>query len=377
MRARSIAIVAAAITASAIVPAASSSALTLTPTDPHRQCAWPIVYPGVGDGNYAFPDTNAAYFVQAAILDPGDRIIISGTDPKARYWSMQTYRFSTSSLLDSVNDVTVKAKGKAPKRTWTITVAPATEDKSKDPNVLSAAVWDGTPLSNVTVIMFRVYVSATAGSAGGALPTVTLKSASGTKPLTKKLAGCQGDQVGPPENRPVLEPLVGATARFARGDADSVYPSADTAYLGAQQAFDPNAILVVSGKAPRTRTDVRYWSLCQNVNAGTLPVVDCIRDDQVHLDAKGFFHIAVVAPGQITDEFDYRGVNFLDWSVESTSALPDAFLLYRNVLPSKNFAGAVSRVPLNGYADEHIGDYAPRITMMPIAEFEAKYRTAS
>ena len=354
-------------------------AVTLTPTDPGRQCGWPIAYPG--EGNYAYPDTNAAYFVQAAIINPGDRIVISGVHPKARYWSMQTYRFSDSTLLDSVNDVTVKSIGKGAKARWTLTVVPPGADKGRDPNVLTAAgAFDGVTFgSNITVIILRVYVSQTPDESGGPLPAVTLISGKGKSAKTTKLATCTPEQVGPPENRPVLEPAVGASSRFGRGASERFYPSADTSYLVAQQAYERDSIVVVTGKAPRIRKDVRYWSLCQNVNLGDLPVVDCLRDEQITLDSQGFYRIAVASTEQISraDRAAYGDVDFLDWGQPTAGSYADSFLLFRNVLPSNRFAGAISRVPVGAFADDHIGDYAPVLTVMSRAEFDSAFRTQS
>ena len=365
--------------AAAGLSVAPVQAITLTPTDPGRQCGWPIAYPG--EGNYAYPDTNAAYFVQAAILDPGDRIVISGVHPKARYWSMQTYRFSDSTLLDAVNDVTVKSTGKGATARWTLSVVPPTEDKGRDPNVLTAAgAFDGVTFgSNITVIMMRVYVSHTTTESGGPLPSVTLISGKGKAAKATKLARCTPAQVGPPENRPVLEPAVGASARFARGAAERFYPSADTAYLAAEQEYAADSIVVVTGKAPRIRKDVRYWSLCQNVNLGDLPVVDCLRDEQIHIDAEGNYRIAVASTEQISQQErdDYPDVDFLDWGAPIDGSYANAFLLFRNVLPHRTFAGAVSRVPVGAFADEHIGSYAPVLTVMPRAEFDAAFRAGS
>jgi len=351
--------------------------MMLTPTDPNRACGWPIAYPG--DANYAYPDTNAAYFVQAAIMDPGDSIVITGKDPKARYWSMQTYRFSDSTLLDSVNDETVKRRGKGSKARWTISVVPAGQDRGKDPNVLSAAEWTGADLSNLTVVMMRVYVSATTNLSGGPMPTVTLYSGTGASKKRTKLKTCRPAQVGPPENRPVLEPAEDVPSRFVRGGAERFYPSADTAYLAAQQAYDEDAVLVVTGKVPRIRKDVRYWSLCQNVNAGDLPVVDCLRDEQIDTDKDGFYRIAVVPDAQISEDerAAYPDVNFLDWGAAGDAGYDDAFLLFRNVLPNRKFRGAVSRVPVEKFAEDYIGDYAPVLTMIPRAEFDAQFRTGS
>jgi hypothetical protein len=68
-------------------------------------------------------------------------------------------------------------------------------------------------------------------------------------------------------------------------------------------------------------------------------------------------------------------VNFLSWSAQTGPNQPDAFLLYRNLLPKKSFAGAVTRVPYGQFAEEYIGDYAPRLESMTIAEFNAAFRT--
>lgn len=362
-------------------PVGPASSLTLTPTDPNRQCGWPIAYPG--GANYAFPDTSAAYFVQAAILDPGDEIIISGKDPRARYWSMQTYRFSDSTLIDSVNDVTVKRQGKrgAKAKRWTITVTSPDRDNGRDRNVLSGAGdFDGVNFgSNITVVMFRVYVSKTRNASGGPMPKVTVKSRDAAgKTVTTRLKTCTKDQVGLPENRPSLTAEEGLGMEFLRGPAARFYPSADTSYLVAQAPHRDDAILVMSGKAPRTPKDVRYWSVCQNVNAGDLPVVDCLRDEEIALTRDRRYAIAILTPEQRArvSAKDYPEVSFLDWGEQIDGAHADAFLVYRNILPSRKFSGSASRVPVLEPAAPVIGDYAPRLTYLTPSEFESTYGMA-
>jgi hypothetical protein len=357
-----------------VLTATPVASLVVTPTDPDRRCGWPIVYPG--DANYAYPDTSAAYFVQAAILAPGDEIVVTGKDPKARYWSLQTYRFSDSTLLDSVNDVTVRRVGRGASATWTIRIVAPAADTSRDPNVLrgAAAFKPGDPFgSNITVVMYRVYASTTATTSGGALPQVTLKDAA--KRTTERLTTCRPSQVGPPENRPVLEPAEGVGMNFVRGAAARFYPSADTAYLVAQAPYQAENILVMTGKAPRTPSEVRYWSVCQNINEGDLPVVDCVRDSEIKTNRAGRYAIAIVGEGQIPEEERrfYPGVTFLEWGDTSGVDVHDAFLLYRNILPNPRFRFAASKVPSAKRADRFIGEYAPRLTSVPIAQFRAEY----
>ena len=363
-----------------IAPATTSSALVLTPVDPDRQCAWPINYPGTA--NYAFPDTDAAYFIQAAILDPGDQIVITGKDPKARYWSLQTYRFSDSTVIDSVNDTTVKRRGKGKKRRWTVTVTSPDRDNGKNPNVLSGAgAFDGVNFgSNITVVMYRVYVSGTRSESGGSMPKVALKTrdANGKK-STIKLTECRGDQIGLPENRPSLEPGEGADMLFRRGPDARFYPSADTSYLVAQAEHRSDEILVMTGRAPRTPKDVRYWSICQNVNAGDLPVVDCLRDDLIALNDNRTYTVAIVT-GEQRDALQgtsTQDVSYLDWGSKVEGEYEDAFLIYRNILSRNRFTGSASRVPVLEPAEPIIGDYAPQLQRLSVEQFIAEYAAPS
>lgn len=362
----------AAVTAVSWATIASLSPSVTAATIPDdKGCAWPINYPG--GANYAYPDTNAAYFVTPIILDPGDRVVITGKDPKARYWSMQTYRFSDSTLIDSVNDVTVKRKGSGTKATWSVQVVRPEADTGKDPNVLAGAGdFDGTNFgSNLTVIMMRVYLGEKTIS-GGPLPTLTIESAAGKRVLRP----CKPAQVKPPARNPNMLPAVGVPDRFVRADGGRFYPSADAVYLVAQEAYDADRVLVITGRAPRTPQDTRYWSMCQNVNEGLLPVVACLRDNQVIVDRGGRYRIAVVSQAQVPTaaRSAYKGVTFLDWgAAKADGTYSDAFLLYRNILPSPSFAGSVDRVPYGAYGVDHIGDYAPTLSTMSRAEFDAQF----
>ena len=350
-----------------LTPAAQS--VVVLPADPARRCAWPVVYPV--DANYAWPDTHAAYINQAVLLGPGEKVVITGRDPKARYWSITTYNLQDREVIDRVNDATVKRQGKGAKTTWTVTVSP--RDNPRDPNSLksAAAYTYGDPVDQqkVTVIMYRVYLSQTKGYTGGPLPVVTLHHDDGLGKRTERLTPCVGDQIKPPDQPVDLDTAVGVPAEFVRAEGGRFYPSYDTSYLAAQVPYDPSRILVVTGKAPRVPRQVRYWSLCQNVNAGDLPVVDCASDEDITL-TDGRYTIAVVGPGQVPDRSRYPGVTFVEWTdpAETPADIPDAFLIWRNILPAKSFPYAVDKVPLGEPASPTMGDYAPVISHMTLEQ---------
>lgn len=364
---RGVVVTAASVLVLGLTPAAQS--VVVLPPSPAPRCAWSVVYPL--DANYAWPDTNAAYINQAVLLGAGEKVVITGRDPKARYWSITTYNLEDREVIDRVNDATVKRQGKGAKATWTVTVSP--KDNPRDPNSLKSAeaYTYGDPLDRrkVTVIMYRVYLSETKGYAGGPLPTVTLHHDDGATKSPERLASCTADQVSTPDMPLDLVPAEGVPDQFVRAEGGRFYPSYDTSYLAAQVPYDPSRIVVVTGKAPRVPRDVRYWSLCQNINAGDLPVVDCASDQDIRL-TKGRYAIAVVGPGQVPDRSRYPGVTFVEWTDAKVSSapIPDAFLIWRNILPAKSFAYSVDKVPLGQPATATMGDYAPVISHVTLDE---------
>ena len=363
--------------------AVPASALLIVPVQPikegapNRICAWPINYPA--DANYSWPDTDAAYFVQSAFIEKGDELVITGRDPQARYWSIQTYNYRDRQVIDSVNDQQVKRQGKGTKATWTVRV---TTSKSKPgdnilqggeaftppPGRLPSAQEDGHQL---TVVIYRVYRSATGQPSGGVLPTVEVRSKDGRRDV---LAPCQASQIGPPEDRIELPAQQDVPGDFMRAPGGSFYPSFDTSYLVAERAYDSSKVLVVTGKAPRTPRDVRYWSLCQNINESPLPVVDCVSDSNIKI-TNGRYTIAIVTDNQVAprDRAKFKGVTFINWgAMAADGSYRSALLLFRHILPNPKFAYSVARVDEYQLASTTMGDYAPIIEQVPVSELRAR-----
>lgn len=366
-----------------IVGLAPAGAVVLVPQEPlrpgapNRVCGWSINYPT--DANYSWPDTDAAYFVQSVLLSDGDEVVITGRDPKARYWSIQTYNYDDRQVIDSVNDEQVKRVGKGTKRTWTVTVStqPSKPGDSRlqggDPYVVGTPFDITRDAKKLTVIIYRVYRSETSTTSGGPLPSVTIKNADGS---VIPLKTCLPSQIGPPANPFILDAQPGIPDEFVRADGGRFYPSYDTSYLVAERAYDPDNVLIVTGKAPRVRQDMRYWSLCQNVNRSPLPVIDCVSDRDVVLNKQTRrYTIAVVSEEQVSiaDRAKYPGVTFIEWGdVTAQGAYEPALLLFRNILPKASFAQSVAGVPLNEPATSTMGDYAPIIEQVPLSELRAR-----
>ena len=372
-----------AVLAGLIVGAVPAGALLIVPVapikegGPNRICAWPINYPD--DANYSWPDTDAAYFVQSAFIEKGDELVITGTDPQARYWSLQTYNYRDRQVIDSVNDEQVTRVGKGSKATWTVRVT--TSSSKPGDNVLQGAEPFTPPEGRLpsteedghqlTVVIYRVYRSATAQASGGRLPTVEVRGKDGRRDV---LAPCTRAQIGPPEDPFVLDAQPGIPADFVRVPGGRFYPSHDTAYLVAERPYDPERILVVAGTAPRVPRDLRYWSLCQNINESPLPVVDCVSDADITL-TKGRYTIAVVTPGQVpkAERAKYPGVTFIEWGKPNRDgSFKPALLLFRNILPKKSFRYSVANVKEYALATTTMRQYAPIISQVPLSELRAR-----
>jgi hypothetical protein len=107
---------------------------------------------------------------------------------------------------------------------------------------------------------------------------------------------------------------------------------------------------------------VRYWAIC--ASQGTRPT-DCIRDENAHLDANGYFHV-VIAPS--CPVADHQGWDCLRGGKLSAAGLGAApLLLYRNTLPSESFGNdAGPKVcPETTEPSEFCGEYQLRANYVP------------
>lgn len=149
----------------------------------------------------------------------------------------------------------------------------------------------------------------------------------------------------------------------------------DNAYTVTAFSHDHGNIFVLRARAPsyRTQTGVafgseqtRYWSVCQNEFA-TQRYVACARDEQVPLDAQGFFTVVVSDPDQ--RPVNATATNHIAWL--PWGAYPDGLLIYRQLLAAPSFTQAIRNVPNGTPPAQIMGDDLPRGVYCPRATFEA------
>jgi hypothetical protein len=113
--------------------------------------------------------------------------------------------------------------------------------------------------------------------------------------------------------------------------------------------------------------ELRYWSLCTN-ERHTTRFVDCTIDEDVPLDASGWYTVVVSAPAdRPANATPECGVTWLAWGTS-----PETLVILRHMLPDAGFAHAIQRVerPADLYAV--VGDYLPTGQHTTREGFEAR-----
>jgi hypothetical protein len=108
---------------------------------------------------------------------------------------------------------------------------------------------------------------------------------------------------------------------------------------------------------------VRYWSVCAN-DFPTTRYVACLADEQVKLDADGYYTVVVSDTAHRPARLG-AGDNWLP-----SGPYADTFLLVRQMLPAADFSEAIERAPTPAQAPSTMGAFYPATRICPVARFE-------
>jgi hypothetical protein len=173
------------------------------------------------------------------------------------------------------------------------------------------------------------------------------------------------------------------------------YPNVHNQYVRTAVHRDFGKVLVVRGKLPTSPTSqhgdttfgdpnvtyqVRYTSLCMNESFRSTRVMDCVYDEQIPLDKRGFYTVVFSSsedrPANATTEC---GFAWAEWKTSGDGAafMGDALtdpgfgmLQLRNMLADPSFAQATFNVTKTGTEKKVMGPYLPKLTYMSRKQFE-------
>lgn len=392
-----------------------AGAVTRPASDP--SCSWGGEV-SVDEHNALFPESHAAYWATAFTVHPDLRIGLSGAFPDSRFASLTVYRgeggaFSVNGVDSTLTDYEI-APDPGTSNPWQPEPyqphqphqphrlhRPAgtyTADMVLDPspgavNTLPLAP-AGTADGTLGRLIYRVYLPAGGDFGAVPLPQLTLYRDGGSTTLPV----CDDDGgttvlAGEPAARPADEP---ADISFVRPPAEfGLLPNTDSGYVAA--TVTPPAgdqVLVIRGRGarsahgdhpsvwPRHDLDLRYWSMCTNLdNAQRSLVVNplpdgstdygCRDDDETVLDASGYYTFVVGTEAQRAAIEQIPGVTFVPWSAARPHAQHLIFL--RNMLANRGFGPAIQNVTADqdpATAQAVMGEYYPRDAICPLATVE-------
>lgn len=333
-------------------------------------CAW-RTKANKQTNNVAYPDTSATYWATAFDLAEGDRLVVKGRFPSARYISFISY--GPEGSADHVvtdRDIEPDAGSTNPFRSG-----------GRSGGRYTAQV----PASGSGTVIYRVYLSKAKGDpAGGVdLPTLVVRRADGSErtqppcahPGTNPKVAALVSKNGPATDQPAPSQPV-----FIRPGASSstLFPNPDNIYVATILHHTPGQVVVIRGKAPTFPNtaagdpvtgdeQVRYWSLCTNEYRKPYPVSHCLADQDIALDATGSYTIVISTPEDRPEGITAAaGKTWLPWGPTTV----DVLLLMRQMLPAEDFAEAAANVAPGKAAVSVMGEYAPRGTYCSVGEAE-------
>lgn len=365
-------------------------------------CSWPAKS-NPDTINLAYPDLDATYWAHVFVPAPGQRLVIRGEYPRARYFSFHVYD-TTAVAIDSAYDQQVAPDPGSANPFVSRPPAGAADSYTEyvdfeakpahpAPNTLYiASSPQGAPVAEAT-LMYRVYVAQDPAEPQGGvpLPQITLQSSSGTTLASYGACGQGGPEGGGELNEAIagsnwpaeaLPPTVpGATNPPTWGRAFSnpyfgFFGNQQNAYLTATISRQFGGIVVIHAKAPTfpntragqppyAKRQMRYWSFCEN--SDTTRVISCAADYHAALVGGYYTYVISDPDARPANATAANGVTWLPWG----GAFPNGVVIYRNMLPAAAFTHSVQAISEGSSPQTVMGAYFPRTVYCTKARFEA------
>jgi hypothetical protein len=316
-------------------------------------CAWllKVAGPTAASGiNIAYPDASSTYWVTPFPVDPALSISVNGQYPDARYMSFNVYDSSGSSFVSNG-------------------VYSGLADYLIAPDAGSANPWQQSALPGGAYTL-QISTAAVPGMRNVLpMPPSDGGTPTGLPPTCKGKDECPAYKV------------------FQPAGLGGLFPNVDNAYVSALTQPEPGRVLVIRGKLPASPSgdqsthpvpwpaagsQLRYWSICNNLYLEPYPVTSCAADYQLKTDSQGYYTVVASAtadrPVNATEAY---GVAWL----QNSKLLPYArhMLIVRNMLPNQ-FSEAIQNIPSGGGsadAQSVMKAYYPQVWSCSKAIYEA------
>lgn len=339
------------------------------------------------DVNVGAPDLDAYYWMDVLTPSSSERIQITGTYPRARYFSFHVYD-SSGDYLTSIYDAQIRAENGSGNpyrhrvsphlaRRYTVQIQYGPRPAHPGANTLYV---NPASTHGAALLVYRIYVPQNPADPSGGVPfpQVSTQSADGSTTLLQQ-GGCA---TTPPAGGSVLwqeladsdypafaptPPVAGATRLPTwQRSFGSQLGNAQNAYLGALISRQYGPLVVIHARVPtfpNTRRgqpvyghhQVRYWSFCTYDSRGQAGF-GCAADYHAAIRHRSVTYVISDPGARPANATARHGVTWLPWGGDQDSAQ----VVLRNMLPGPHFRHAVQRIAKGASPRRVMGAYYPQ-----------------
>jgi len=173
----------------------------------------------------------------------------------------------------------------------------------------------------------------------------------------------------------------------ARRSEGGFYPNPDNFYIRTIVNRKHGPVFMVRAKAPTTPNtfngdavmaegDLRYWSICSNQSFVNTRVNDCLFDEEIPLDPRGFFTVIISReedrPRNARPEC---GLSWLPMADDGDGMFDEdvTVVQIRHMLGAEDFANSIERVDRQDDLEQTLGAYMPRTQYLQTNQVEALF----
>ena len=173
----------------------------------------------------------------------------------------------------------------------------------------------------------------------------------------------------------------------ARRSEGGFYPNPDNFYIRTIVNRRHGPVFMVRAKAPTTPStyqgedtmgegQLRYWSICSNQSFVNTRVNDCLFDEEIPLDPRGFFTVIVSReedrPRNARPEC---GLSWLPMADDGDGMFDEdvTVVQIRHMLGADDFANSIERVDRQDDLESILGPYMPRTRYLQTNQVEALF----
>jgi hypothetical protein len=173
----------------------------------------------------------------------------------------------------------------------------------------------------------------------------------------------------------------------ARRSEGGFYPNPDNFYIRTIVNRKHGPVFLVRAKAPTTPAtfnsetrmgegQLRYWSICSNQSFVNTRVNDCLFDEEIPLDPRGFFTVVISREeDRPRNARPDCGLSWLPMADDGDGMFDEdvTIVQIRHMLGADDFANSIERVERQDDLESVLGPYMPRTQYLQTNQVEALF----